>query len=160
MQKLKTAHNYLILLFNTILKFTFYSFQGPQSWYLILLRFFLSKRWSYFWNNVCLWGSYVLKQKIMIKNLKIISIYLILLFYHHFLVTFLVILRYIKMVFHYIVVFLGFEVRFSVKSVCYWYIYGLKQGNYLLTFKNHSQLPNITIYIIIFRFAFSFVQVP
>ena len=78
--------------------------------------------------------------------LKIIHNYLILLCSYHLLVHFLIISRSTDLITNYIEFFHG--VRGEViwkKNVGHWGSYGLKQGNPLQFFKNHSQLPNIII---------------
>ena len=66
------------------------SFQGPQSWYLIHSRFY-GVRGEVLGKIVCHWGSYSMKQGNTLQNLKITHNYLIFLFYHHFLINFLII---------------------------------------------------------------------
>ena len=53
---LKIIHNYLIFLI--VLWFVLSSFQGPLSWYLIVLRFSLSNRWGDLGKSVIHQGIY------------------------------------------------------------------------------------------------------
>ena len=64
--------------------FALSSFQGPQIWYLIILRFLWIKRWGNLWKSFGHWGSYGLKQGYPLNFLKITHTYLMILFYYHF----------------------------------------------------------------------------
>ena len=88
--------------FTIIFGFTFSSYQGPQSWYLIIFIGLGNKRWVYLGGSVVHWVRYGPKQRNPLQNLKITHNYLILLFYYHFWVHFLIISRSTEFIFYYI----------------------------------------------------------
>ena len=83
---LKITHNYLIFYFILVFWFTFSSFQGPWSWYLILLRVF-GVRFEVIWGGLSkIEAATDWKRRIPCKILKITHNHLIYFFYYHFLV--------------------------------------------------------------------------
>ena len=103
-------------------------------WYLILLMFLWSKIWGSLGKSVGPWDSFGLKQGNHLQTFKIIHNYLILLFYHHFLVHFLIIYSSTELVFDSSKVFMEWCDGWGSleKIVFHWVSYSPKQDNHLI----------------------------
>ena len=73
LKKIKSHSQLPNIYFSIIFWFNFSSFQGPQIWNLIILRFFWSKRWGYLGKFLAIEAAKTWNRVIPCKNLKLVA---------------------------------------------------------------------------------------